>query len=68
MKSNLKKLLQEKNISQRQLSRDTKVNLKFVNQLANNNIKGLRIDALESMSRYLDNCSIKDLICFDYEK
>lgn len=67
MKSNLKKLLQEKNISQRQLSRDTKVNLKFVNQLANNNVKGLRIDALESMSKYLDNCKLSDLICFDHE-
>lgn len=68
MKSNLKNLLEKFGTSQMQISKKLNLNRSYINKLANGKAKTISVSSLESLSKELGNCDIKELIDFDYEK
>lgn len=65
MKSNLKNLLEKFGTSQSQIAKDLNLNRVYINKLANGKVKTISVSSLESLSKALGDCDIKELIDFD---
>lgn len=65
MKSNLKNLLEKFGTSQLQIAKDLNLNRVYINKLANGKAKTISVSSLESLSKALGDCDIKELIDFD---
>lgn len=65
MKSNLKNLLEKFGTSQSKIAKDLNLNRVYINKLANGKVKTISVSSLESLSKALGDCDIKELIDFD---
>jgi DNA-binding Xre family transcriptional regulator len=65
VKSNLKVLMAQKDITQDELAKATNLNRVFINKLANGKIKEVNIQHLAKLSQFFDNCPIQDLLYFE---
>jgi len=65
VKSNLKVLMAQKDITQDELAKATNLTRIFINKLANGKIKEVSIESLTKLSTFFDNCPIQDLIYFE---
>lgn len=61
MKINLKRLLKQRRITQKQLAIDTDISPMLINKMCNQSVKRLPTDALDSICEYLD-VSIEELL------
>ena len=65
MKTRLKVLRAEKNITQIELSKATGLNLNLIINLERNNFSLIKKDTLETLSKFFGNCPIQDIIYFE---
>lgn len=65
MKTRLKVLRAEKNITQIELSKATGLNLNLIINLERNNFSLIKKDTLEILSKFFGNCPIQDIIYFE---
>lgn len=65
MKTRLKVLRAEKNITQIELSKATGLNLNLIINLERNNFSLIKKETLETLSKFFGNCPIQDIIYFE---
>lgn len=65
VKSNLKVLMAQKDMTQDELAKATNLTRIFINKLANGKIKAINIDNLVKLSQFFDNCPIQELLYFE---
>lgn len=66
VKLRLKEILQEKDISQRELSRRTSILYPTINKMCNNTLQHMPLDSLALICTVLD-CKISDLLTLEKE-
>lgn len=64
IKFNLKKVMKEKKVTLKELSRDTGLSINTLSLLSTGKSKGIQFDTLEKIVQILD-CNVKDLILVD---
>lgn len=63
----LNQILEDKEISQNQLAKDTGISVETIRNLKNNKTSRISFEILEKICNYLD-CSVEDVMCLEKSK
>lgn len=63
----LNQILEDKEISQNQLAKDTGISVETIRNFKNNKTSRISFEILEKICNYLD-CSVEDVMCLEKSK